>query len=171
MIRGNCTRIGEKDEETAFIDRTLTSIENNTVTKIENGAFSGCTSLQDVSFPAVTIVSSYAFNNCTSLKNVSIPSATKIYDYAFGYASQLKEITLPSVTKISSYAFWYCTEFFKLYLPSQTVCQLDDVNAFGYTRLGVGYIYVPTELYNDYIADSKWSTYSSRIFAYSFGGQ
>lgn len=176
MIVGNCIRFGAgADEETAFIERTLTSIENSTVTNIGDHAFTEFSSLNRVSFPSATSVSQYAFAYCTSLTDVSIPNVTNIYEYAFAYNNQLQVITLPAITYIGSRAFYQCTKLSTLYLPAQTVCQLYDSYVFAETPLyhsgSNGRIYVPAELLNDYISNAPWSWYSSHIFAYPFGGQ
>lgn len=174
MIRGNCIRFGVgADEETAFIERTLTSIENSTVTNIGDFAFTKCSSLNRVSFPSATSVSQYAFAYCTGLTDVSIPNVTNIDEYAFGYNNQLQEITLPAITYIGSRAFHQCTVLSTLYLPAQTVCQLFDLYVFWETALrsNNGCIYVPSELLNDYISNAQWAYYSDHIFAYPFGGQ
>ena len=60
---------------------------------------------------SVTEISDYAFSGCTSLKEVTIPDGvTEIGDTAFEGCTSLKEITIPaSVTEISNNAFDDCT--------------------------------------------------------------
>ena len=54
---------------------------------IANNAFSGCTSLTDITIPdSVTSIGGSAFYNCPKLLDVTIPdSVTNIGDYAFGF--------------------------------------------------------------------------------------
>ena len=61
----------------------------NSVTKIGNGAFYGCTSLQSIDIPnSVTEIGDDAFFGCTSLESIDIPN---------------------SVTEIGWIDFWGCT--------------------------------------------------------------
>ena len=57
----------------------------DSVTVIDRGTFSGCTSLKEVHIPdSVTEIGDYAFFGCTSLKEVHIPdSVTEIVKRAF----------------------------------------------------------------------------------------
>ena len=66
----------------------------DSVTSIDGGAFSGCSSLTSVTIPdSVTSIGDYAFYNCSSLTSVTIPdSMTSIGDYAFWECSKLKDI-------------------------------------------------------------------------------
>ena len=99
----------------------------NSVTKIGNSAFYGCSSLTSVTIPdSVTSIGDYAFSGCHItyasipasvisyipkgyLKEVVITSGTKIGNYAFRDCSSLTSITIPdSVTSIGDYAFSGC---------------------------------------------------------------
>lgn len=177
MIRGNCIRIGGgTDDETAFIERTLTSIENNTVTKITGNLFQGCNSLEQAAFEGATEVSGCAFYGCSSLRSVSIPNVTKIGTSAFYGNTQLTEITLPAVTFLGYFAFQDCAQLVAVYLPSDTICEMQGTgwvdNAFNSTPIygGIGRVYVPSALYNDYKSAPGWSRISNSIVSYSFGG-
>ncbi len=67
----------------------------NSVTRIGDVAFGGCTSLTNVTIGnSVTTIGYYAFLNCTSLTNVTIPE---------------------SVTSIEHYAFYWCTSLTGVY--------------------------------------------------------
>jgi hypothetical protein len=59
------------------------SITLNSFTTIGHGAFTGCTSLTSVSFPAAGTIGDGAFYGCTSLTSVSFPAAGTIGDWAF----------------------------------------------------------------------------------------
>ena len=90
----------------------------SSVTSIEFGAFSGCTSLENISIPdSVTSIGSEAFSDCTSLKTVTIPnSVTSIGTAAFSDCTSLANITIPnSVTSIGDSVFYGCTGLSDVY--------------------------------------------------------
>ena len=67
----------------------------NSVTSVENSAFSGCSSLTNIIIPdSVTSIENSAFEWCTSLTNITIPD---------------------SVTSIGNCAFWNCTGLTDIY--------------------------------------------------------
>ena len=182
MIRGNCIRIGGSNGENAFIQRTLTSVDNNTVTGIGNFAFANCNTLIKVSFSSATVLEDGAFYKCHELNSVAIPNVQTINQRAFYGDSKLTELVLPSATKIYGYSTFYgCSRLTALYLSGNTVCELVgyDTNTFEGSPIGgdisvsgeSGYIYVPSALYNDYISSSQWTALASKIVAYDFGGQ
>ncbi|MDR2921812.1 MAG: leucine-rich repeat domain-containing protein [Treponema sp.] len=83
----------------------------NSVTSIEEWAFSSCTSLTSVTIPnSVTSIGS-AFGGCTSLTSVTIPaSVTSIGAWAFAICTSLTNVTFATGSNISytdfgSYAF------------------------------------------------------------------
>ena len=92
---------------------SLTSVTiGNSVTSIGNGAFSGCSSLTSVTIPdSVTSIGDSAFSGCSSLTSVTIGnSVTSIEAGAFKGCSSLTSVTIPdSVTSISNYAFSDCS--------------------------------------------------------------
>lgn len=77
---------------------------------IETGAFSGCTSLSDITFgDALETVGDGAFYYCGSLEELHLPeTVTAIGVHAFAGCFSLKSLTLPAgVTEIPDYAFYY----------------------------------------------------------------
>jgi hypothetical protein len=83
----------------------------NSVTSIDYGAFSGCTSLTNITIPnSVTSIGRILFSGCTSLTNITIPnSVTSIGNEAFENCTSLTNITIPnSVTSIGDEAFENC---------------------------------------------------------------
>ena len=96
-----------------FIDcKMLVSITiPNSVTIIEDSAFSDCTSLASVTIPnSVTIIGFAAFQGCTSLTGITIPnSVTSLKNYAFCDCASLAKVTIPeSVNSIGVEAFSGC---------------------------------------------------------------
>ena len=94
----------------------------DSVTSIGWYAFSGCTSLTNITIPdSVTSIGWYAFSGCTSLTNITIPDrVTSIGRYAFSGCTSLTNITIPdSVTSIGWYAFSGCTSLTNITIPDR----------------------------------------------------
>ena len=93
----------------AFSSSDLTSvIIPNSVTFIGSRAFDCCYSLTSITIPdGVTSISNATFNNCIALTSVTISnSVTSIGEYAFCECRSLRSVTIPnSVTKIGYHAF------------------------------------------------------------------
>lgn len=82
-------------------------------------AFSKCTSLESVSFPAVTTIYN-AFNGCTNLKEVDLPALACIDTEAFSGCTALEEVNFPNATfngYYSSSVFSGCTSLKRVYMP------------------------------------------------------
>ena len=106
-------------------------LDGKPVTRIEDRAFSGCTSLESVTIPdSVTELGEYAFSYCTSLKSVTIPdSVTELGERAFLDCESLKEITFPRLlTTIESEMCSGCTELVSVKLPEK----LDTIHAYAF---------------------------------------
>ena len=98
------------------------------VTSIGNYAFSGCSSLTDITLPSsVTSIKSCAFYKCSQLASIEIPSSvTSIGNSAFRNCTVLTSITIPeSVTSIGDSAFRNCTGLTSITIP-------DSVTSIGY---------------------------------------
>ena len=99
----------------------------NSVTSIGGSAFSGCSSLSNVTIPnSVTSIGSSAFSGCSSLSRVTIPdSVTSIGSSAFSGCSSLNSVTIPnSITSIGDSAFKNCSGLTNVTIP-------DSVTSFG----------------------------------------
>ena len=114
----------------AFWATNLTSITiPNSVTSIEQAAFSYCTSLTSITIPnSVTTIGNGAFGNCPSLTSITIPN---------------------SVTTIESVAFGNCTSLTEIYSRSQIPPSLDSNSFFGIDTKTVK-LYVPKGSYYAY---------------------
>lgn len=89
----------------------------NSVTSIEDYAFSSCSGLTSVTIPnSVTSIGYHSFLGCSGLTSITIPnSVTSIESWAFSGCSSLTSITIPnSVTEIGTAAFDGCTSLEKL---------------------------------------------------------
>lgn len=88
----------------------------NTVEKVNNWAFAGCSSLESLLLPTgVKSIGKYAFKDCTSLKTLVVPeNVTLIEDRAFMGCNNIQEVTIMnSVTKVAGNAFEGCGEIKK----------------------------------------------------------
>lgn len=172
-----------------LITKTLAEYADNRVTSIGNYAFYNCAALISVNVPAATTIGIYSFYNCDILASVNMPAARSLANYAFyncyelstvyvpavetiaksafRYCSSLVTIDLPVVTSISTYAFYSCAALTAVIIRSDTLCTLDDIDAFVGTPIadGTGYIYVPSALVDEYTNGTNWSEYSSQIRA------
>ena len=93
------------------------------VTRIGEGAFRGCSSLESLAIPAgVSSIGVRAFLGCSSLSLLALPpSVTSIGDWAFSDCSSLSSLAIPpSVTSIGTGAFAYCS--------SLTRIEVDETN-------------------------------------------
>ena len=89
----------------------------NSVTRIGESAFSGCSGLTELTLPSsVTRIGNSAFEGCSGLTELTLPnSVTSIGESAFWDCTGLTELTLPSsVTSIGAGAFGDCSGLSKI---------------------------------------------------------
>ena len=128
----------------------------DSVTSIGDRAFWGCTSLQSVIIPdSVTSIGNKAFSDCKSLQSVTIPdSVTSISDSAFSGCSSLQSVTIPdSVTSIGRRAFSKCSSLQSVTIP-------DSV-----TSIGAGAFSGCSSLHSFTIPDSVTSINGNPFFS------
>lgn len=103
--------------------RSLTNIEiPDSVTSVGSGVFYYCEALTDVNIPdSITGISKSMFCYCRALTNIIIPdTVTYIGDSAFSTCDKLTDIVIPeNVTSIGSYAFAYCDGLTVVEIPEK----------------------------------------------------
>ncbi len=148
IIPSVLTRIAEHcfEDCTKLQEVVFDDYDNSVLRSINNYAFTGCTSLTEITIPnLVHTIGTYVFQNCTSLTTVHLPEATvwddgtygyqyniatsygssgatyytTIKEYVFSGCTSLTTVNIPStVTKISNYAFENCTSLYSLSVPA-----------------------------------------------------
>ena len=101
-------------------DNASTCVIPNGVIYIGDSAFSGCTTIVEVTIPnSVTVIGRSAFSDCTSLKSINIPNTvTRIDGFTFDGCSSLESIIIPeSVTFIGDRAFMDCIALTRIVIP------------------------------------------------------
>ena len=152
--------------ESAFASCSLLSeVHIDNCVQIFDNAFESCTGLVSLEAPSCTFISNRAFLNCTSLRFTSFPMVRKINGDGFNGCTGMSDITLPAVSNIGPRAFQNCTGLMNVYLPGWSFCSLYNSTVFENTHPNLT-ITVNYQLYNQYITDSIWSWYSSRIVSY-----
>ena len=133
----------------------------DSVTRIGNSAFSGCSSLTSITIPdGVTSIGSDAFYGCSSLTSITIPdSVARIGDYAFYGCSSLTSITIPdSVTRIGDYAFSGCSSLTGIWVGEGNLNYSSDEKGVLYSKKKTVLIQCPGGLSGTYaIPDSVTS--------------
>ena len=126
--RNNCNAIIETSSNT-LLNGCKNTVIPNSVTSIENEAFSNCSGLTSIEIPnSVTSIGSFAFEGCTGLTSITIGnSVTSIGNYAFYNCSGLTSITIPnSVTSIGEYMFSDCTGLTSITIPNSVTSIGED---------------------------------------------
>lgn len=140
--------------------------------------FAGCTNLSQVDMPVAYEVGNMAFSKCTSLKSITLPNVQRIEYRAFINCTSLEVVDLPRVTIDESAnvrqfigmchdAFSGCSSLHTLILRNTTrrwSSFLGGVTGdYGKVLTGTplaegnGYIYVPRDLMDDYLAYPAWA--------------
>ena len=117
-------------------------------TKIRNSAFSGCTSLTDISIGegVTTIYGDSAFGGCTSLESATLPSTiASIGNMCFYNDSNLSEVTILAATP-----------------PTLSYNPVGNRGFIRGTKSSI-IVYVPADSVNDYKAAPYWSDIAAKI--------
>ena len=79
------------------------------MTTIDTSSFIKLSNLISITMPdSVTHINQGAFSYCDNLMNITIPGVTNIGRMAFSYCNNLTSVDMPSVTDIESSAFSGC---------------------------------------------------------------
>ena len=112
---------------------TLTSVSFPNVISLGNSCFYGCSNLTSISLPKVTSLGNYCFNRCTNLTSISLSNATSLGNYCFYGCTKLTSIEIPNVTSLGNNCFYNCSKFTSISLPNVT--SLGDSCFCGCTNL------------------------------------
>jgi len=116
----------------------------DTVTDIQDGAFSGCDNLDRVLFPTgITRVPDGAFAEGSSLTNVTFSSTlARIGYWTFSGCSALPRITFPaSLTQIGDGAFYGCNVLKEIYFEGNAPSAASGLASYLYFEPGPATIY------------------------------
>ena len=117
---------------------------------------------------SVTKIGNYAFSGCSSLTSITIPdSVTSIGRNAFHYCRNLTSVTIPdNVTKIGGSAFSSCYSLTSVYCKPTTPPAGGD---YMFSSNGsVRNIYVPRNSLSKYESAKYWCDYIDYIVGYDF---
>lgn len=161
---------GGDDLAGAIADRSIVEFRSDRCAKIGAYSFRGCANLETLVAPNAKSVGEYALYNCSKLQSIVLPSVETVSANAFREASNLEVIDLPKLSAIPGTAFYGCRALKALILRSNTMVTLSSTSAFtqcyrmlgtknpGYNPTGekIGWVYVPSALLDEYLADSTW---------------
>lgn len=131
--------MGEQACLDALVADTLTSFEDDGITKVGADCLRYHTALTDVTMSQCKSVESYGLAGCTNLEVVDMQGTGTIGTNAFNGDVKLAHFLLRGASKTT----------------------LSSTNAFTNTLIGFGSgaIYVPSDLLATYKADSNWSNF------------
>ncbi|MDE6550124.1 MAG: leucine-rich repeat protein [Clostridia bacterium] len=134
----------------------------DSITEIQDHAFSTCSELISVNLPAGVSIGESAFGACYKLESIEIPDGTTyIENYAFQNCTSLKSVKLgKDVTGFGTYTFDRCEalEYFEV-SPDNTVYSSKDGIIYNKSQTVMSFI--PNALSGDVvIPDTVWSIMS-----------
>ena len=68
--------VGDEALTNSIIDRSITEIRDNCVTRIGGSAFNSCSALTTADFQTATSIGNYAFQSCSALTTLILRSGT-----------------------------------------------------------------------------------------------
>ena len=151
----------------SLIEKTLTEFKDNTLTAIGENAFYDIKQLTTIDVPSAITIRDQAFRGCNRLAEVNIPSVTTIGYGAFYSDERLVKLDAPMLTAINGRIVFRYTNLDTLILRASSVCTLANADSIANTPIarGIGYIYVPRALLNEYRNATNFSTYASQFRA------
>ena len=155
-----------------FYSTKITEAHLPACTNLSSYAFCLCASLSYVSLPILTTISGYIFEN-TLITSLYLPRLNNTFAYTFRNMRNLNTAVFVDITAVSGASvFQNCYNLLSLYLLGSSVATLTNANAFYSTPISTyttstggvyGSIFVPTSLYDTYIAATNWKTFSARF--------
>lgn len=129
-------------------------------------AFGACSGITSINAPLLDTIDESGFDMCQNLATVNFPSVYEIGRRGLAQTG-ITEITLPNCSIIHESAFFSCASLRKIVLAKNSVCTLENTNAFMYSEImrGRGEIRVPASLVSAYKSATNWSSFSSQILA------
>ena len=121
MIEDLTAGSGNSELAKQMIDRSITEIEDSSITQIGDYAFAGCPNLSSISFPACVSIGNNAFMECSSLISVNFPMCTSIGKSVFKQCSNLISVSFPACTTISTQTFYGCNSLTTINFPECTI--------------------------------------------------
>lgn len=153
-----------------YENANLVRVDLPKVPKLLDRAFTYCTSLKEINFPAVEEMGAAMFAN-SIIEEAYFPALKTITGWGsnFSNCKKLKRAHFPSLKETLTATFFNgCSSLDTLILGAQQVCTLGNVNAIPTgtpIRAGNGYIYVPKFLIEQYKSDSNWATFVNQFRA------
>lgn len=134
------------------------------VEELGAGAFQSCPLLESVSLPdSITVFGEYTFRNSNALLSVNIPNKVTSLGYDFQNNHHLAYLFIPpSVVSIGDTAFYYLTGMRCYDFSQHTSVPVLGSSAFSGIQ-SFCKIVVPDNLYDEWIAATNWSLFSSYI--------
>ena len=133
-----------------------TVVLSDTITKIGDGAFSGCSKLTRITIPdGVMSIGNYAFYECSKLTSVTIGnSVTSIGQSAFDECRSLTNVTIgDSVTSIGQSAFAWCSSLKTIYYNGD-INGWVQINGLGNLMRSNMSLYINGELLTEAVIDT-----------------
>ena len=156
----------------AFSDcRSLTmSLSLPACKTIERGAFYGA-GITGINAPLAELhygretYTVRTFGSCSKLSTVYLPNAKSLIEECFASCYSLRRVFLSNCTMITAAAFWSVRSMSSLYLAGSSFCSIPYYSTMSslWSSYWAKSIYVRDSLYQDYINDSMWGYFSSRI--------
>lgn len=182
--------LGDDAVVDSIINRTITEFKDDSVTTIAPYALYYCTSLESVDMPALTTINGRgAFAYCTNLKTINFPSLKNMNGEGYVFERAVfAEAVFPKLVEVKGGTFQYCGNLTKLdfhalnvfrpavgycgnltalIIRTPSVCTNYDswsIQTSGIGK-GIGYIYVPKSLIEEYKAATNWSNHADRFRA------
>ena len=99
------SKILEDQSGDAVLERTVTALYNDRITKLGAHALKGCADLVSITIPKVTEIGAEAFHSLDNLTTLDAPNVERIGSSAAYYCRNLKNINLPSLKITEDSAF------------------------------------------------------------------